>query len=118
MGRSVRQGERPAEDVAELVVHPRPRRGQRDPREVGAVEHLLVCAQIGGVGAQAAQPRDQRAHPFPGHGPVDGVGARGPQAVHGMSQGVPSVLERHRTGDPKNPPVRSMAVGTASSGMS
>ena len=57
VGLGVRQVEHAAQHVADLVVQPRPGRGERDRGEVGAVEGLLAAVESGGSSTTARQAR-------------------------------------------------------------
>ena len=88
MGLGVREVEGAAEDVGDLVVHARSRRGEGDGGEVGAVERGLEPRQCGGFRAELRQTLAQRPDAFEGERPVDRVGGRGPQRVDAVGEGV------------------------------
>ncbi len=95
VGVGVDEVERPAEDVAELVVQSGARRPEGDAREVGAVEEVAAPADVGGVGHHRRQRAGDRPHRFQRQRRGDRVVAGGVQRLDGVGEGV----ERAGAGD-------------------
>ena len=84
----VRKTEHPAENVTDLVVQPRSRRGEGDRRDIGAVRRQLPAGQPQRLRDDLRQPLAQAADALERQRLVDGVAARRPHRVDAVGDGV------------------------------
>ena len=88
VGLGMREVERAAQDVADLVVQPGTGRGERDGGQVRAVKGLLASLDSGRVGGDERQALAEGTDSFGAEGCVDRVHAGAPHRVDAVGHAV------------------------------
>ena len=88
MGLGMRQVERSAEHVAELVVECHGGRAEDRAAQPGAVERVAARVAVGGIARDPRQGRSEGADPLLRHQREDGVAVPGVKPLDGMGHGV------------------------------
>ena len=92
---AVCQTERPAEHVADPVVHRHAHDPERRAGEIRAVERLAARVEVGGPLHRRRDPASERADPFLRHQRRDGVRVLGVQRFDAVRHGVQPARARH-----------------------